>query len=126
MNAEIYQVSFEQFASMIGEHEYRSVILGRAKLASDIIVGMIGIRPVVYIGLEPPTLFADEAYVWMIVPEVGHGYSLAKYARETLETILLKYPRLFGHCFEPHSARWLQSLGAEFTSATTFEFRRER
>lgn len=124
MNAEIYQVSFEQFASMIGEHEYRSVILGRAKLATEILVGMLGVTPVMYLGLEPPTLLADEAYVWMIVPQSGHTYTLAKYAHETLETIMLKYNRLYGHCFEEHSERWLRSLGAEFLSPTEFEIRR--
>jgi hypothetical protein len=126
MNGEIYQVSFSQFDAMIGDCAGKEIILSAAKLASDIIVGMYGEVPVAYIGLVPPTLLADEAFVWMITTEEGNRRPilLARYGKKTIATILLKFPKLYGFCFNPKSAKWLKSLGAEFTSETKFEIRR--
>lgn len=127
MNAEIYEVSFEQFTSMISEHPYRKIVLSAAKLCSEILVGMYAGKPLIYLGISPPTLLADECYAWMVVTDEGavHPFILARYARGVRDTILLKYTRIYGDCFEEKSARWLRSLGAEFTSATQFEIRRK-
>lgn len=126
MNGEIYQVSFGQFDQMIGDCPGKEIILSAAKLATDIIVGMYGEVPVAYIGLVPPTLFSDEAFVWMITTDEGakHPLILARYGKKTIGTFLLKYKKLYGFCFSEKSAKWLKSLGAEFVSETKFEIRR--
>lgn len=126
MAAEIYQISFERFDAMIGDFPEKPVVLSAAKLASDILVGMYNDEPLVYIGLVPPHIFSDVAYVWMMTTPAGdaHPILLARYGAKTLETILLKYHTLHGHCFSEKSARWLKRLGAEFTSETKFEIRR--
>jgi hypothetical protein len=127
MNAEIYQVSLAQFMKMIGDHDDREVIHAAARFCSEILVGMFGGSPLCYIGLAPRTLISSEAYAWMLVTSEGekHPFLLARYARGVLETVLLKYPIIYGHCFNAKSARWLRSLGAEFTSEIEFEFRRD-
>ncbi len=126
MDVEIYQVSFAQFAGMLGDREDRQVVLSAAKLCTEIIVGMFDGKPIAYLGLAPTTLLADEAYIWMIVTKEGqrHPLLLARYGKKTLVTLHLKYPRIYGDCFSEKSARWLRSLGAEFTAETKFEFRR--
>ena len=126
MNAEIYQVSKAQFEQSIGNMENRQVILSAANLASEIIVGIYAGEALCYIGLCPRTLLSDDAYIWMLTTKFGleHPKILVRYSKGTIETILCKYSKIFGHCFESASASWLKWLGAEFISKTEFEFRR--
>ena len=123
---EIYQISFEQFARMTEGTPGREVLLSAAKLASEIIIGMYGDEVLAYIGLVPPTLLADRAYIWMLTTESGEAHPLliARYGEKFILTALCKYRVLFGHCFSEKSARWLRYMGAEFVSDTQFEFRR--
>lgn len=126
MNAEIYQVSFGQFADMIGDRDDRDIVLSAAKLASEIIVGMFNDKPVCYIGLVPRTLLAPDAYIWLIITLEGkqHPFIIGRYGPEIIKTALLKYTKLYGHCFSEPAAKWLRSLGAEFKSEIEFEIRR--
>jgi hypothetical protein len=123
---EIYQISFEQYARMIDGLPGRDVLLSAAKLANEIIIGMYDGKVLAYIGLVPPSLLADQSYIWMYTTEVGeaHPLLLARYGRDVIETVLCKYRAVYGHCFSPKSARWLKSLGAEFDSETQFTIRR--
>jgi hypothetical protein len=127
MNVEIYQISFEQYAQMTEGMEGREILLSAAKLASEIIIGKFGDEILAYIGLVPPTLVSDQAYMWMLTTSAGeaHPILLARYGAGVVDTALAKYRVLFGHCFEPKSAYWLRYMGAEFTSETQFEFRRK-
>jgi hypothetical protein len=128
MNGEIYQISLGQFILMYKfPKNDRDNIIRAAALSSEIIVGMFNGEAVCFIGLAPRTLISDTAYAWMIVTDFGksHGLLLARYAKSFVETMLLKYRRVTGHCFEPKSVRWLKSLGAEFLSEIEFEFRRD-
>lgn len=126
MNVEIYQISFEQFERMLGLDEGREITLFMAKQASEIIVGMYAGKPLAFIGVAPTTLISSDALIWMLTTEEGsrHPILLARYGAGVIETILMKYTRLFGRCFNDKSARWLKSLGADFVSETEFEFRR--
>lgn len=121
---EIYQVSFDQFVKLRGDAS--DVELSAAKLASEIITGIYNGEVLGFVGLVPPTLLSDEAYIWMITTEAGeqHPILLARYGTGLIQTALLKYRELFGHCFNARSARWLKYLGAEFTSETQFVIRR--
>ena len=127
MNAEIYQVSLDQFMAMIADRSDKETVYAAARFCSEILVGVFGGTPLVFIGLAPRTLLSDEAYAWMLVTPEGekHPLLLARYATGVLDTILVKYTRIFGHCFSPKSARWLRCLGADFLSETEFEFGRE-
>jgi hypothetical protein len=127
MNGEVFEVSFERFGQMVEVAEGREIVMFMAKLASEILVGMFDDKPLCYIGLIPRTLISSEVYVWLLVTDEGkqHPFILARYARGIVETVMLKYTLLYGHCFNEKSARWLRSLGAEFVSETEFEFRRD-
>lgn len=123
MNAELYQITREQFRELAVPTDVEDAA---AELASEIIVGMLGGRPLVFIGLCPRTILGNSAYVWMITTHFGfaHPRVLARRASEVLNTILSRYDRIDGHCFDPKSQRWLHALGAGFTEPTRFEFRR--
>lgn len=127
MNGEIFEVSFERFGQMLEADEGRENTMFMAKLASEILVGMFDDQPLCYIGLIPRTLISSEVYVWLLVTDEGkrHPFILARYARGIVETVLLKYTLMYGHCFNEKSARWLRSLDAEFVSPTEFQFRRK-
>jgi hypothetical protein len=126
MNAEIYQISADQFERLLPEVNDREVVMFAAKRSAEILVGMFNSEPLCFIGVAPTTLISDTAYVWMIETEEGRKRSrlIARYSKGMVETILLKYIKLHGHCFNPKSAAWLKWLGAEFTSETEFEIRR--
>lgn len=126
MNAEIYQISFSQFAASVGKIENESVVLSAAKLANEILVVMFDNKPICFVGLVPPTLLSDSIYVWMITTNHGekHPFIFGKYGKQIMQVILCKYRIVFGDCFTEKSANWLKRIGAEFTSETRFEFRR--
>lgn len=126
MNAELFQISYSQFEKMIKGTRNEPKDLSAAKLASEIIVLMFNSIPMCYVGLAPPTLLSDAAYIWMIVTPEGeaHPFLMGKYGLPVVQTALLKYKTIFGDCFSENSAKWLKHMGAEFTSETEFEFRR--
>lgn len=126
MNVEIYQISFTEFEKLSAGMDGRDVLLSAAKLASEIIIGKYGDEILAYIGLVPPTLLSDQAYVWMLTTSAGesHPILLARYGAGVIQTALLKYRVLYGHCFTAKSQHWLRYMGAEFTSETQFQFRR--
>ena len=126
MNAELFQVSFGQFEQMLEVARERAVVLSAAKLASEIIVMMFDGKPMCYVGLVPPTLLSDAAYIWMLVTPEGeaHPFLMGKYGTKVVRTAQEKYRIIFGDCFSESSAKWLKYMGAEFISETRFEFRR--
>jgi hypothetical protein len=126
MIVEIFEISFDAYAKRMAGVPGEEVLLSAAKLATDLIVATYGEETLVYIGLIPPTLLSDEAYIWMLTTEAGHRHPilLARYARGFIDTALTKYRALYGHCFEPKSAHWLRYLGAEFHTETQFKIRR--
>jgi hypothetical protein len=123
MNLEIFLISKDKFAELIGDMDGKSAAIAAAGLSAEIIVGMIGDKPIGFVGIAPRTLMSTEAYIWMIA-NGEHPYLFNKYGRKFVETITEKYTLLFGHCFNRRSAIWLKYLGAEFISETEFEFRR--
>lgn len=126
MNAELYQITYSQFESMLGDVESRQVNLDAARLSAEIIVGMYGDKPMCFIGFAPVTMLSDQAYVWMLLTAEGHKHPLlfARHAESFLRRALDKYARIFGHCFTTKSAVWLRYLGANFFNDVEFEFRR--
>ena len=126
MNAEIFQVSKLQFIKMLGEVPAKEAALTAAGLSTEILVGMFNDEALCFVGLAPRTLLSDTAYIWMITTDAGlaHPIILARYSKGLIDTALVKYSMLFGHCFVGHSAQWLRWLGARFLSETEFEIRR--
>ena len=66
------------------------------------------------LGFIPPTLLADDAYLWMWSgPDVAQfPYVVGRWGYRVISAALVRYPRLVGHC-NRNSAHWLRRLGAE-------------
>lgn len=69
------------------------------------------------IGVVPPTIFASEAYLWMLHTHVceEHPVRFIRWSRRVLADALALYPRLHGLCNPSNlrSRRWLEWLGAD-------------
>lgn len=77
------------------------------------------------IGICPPTLLSDEAYIWLYHTEIfkEHKFLMVRYSQRVIEEVLKEFPTLVGHChltgdeMGERSIRWLRWLGAEFGPA---------
>jgi hypothetical protein len=71
-----------------------------------------------YMGLIPPTLLSDQAYLWLRTTEAmqEHVFVFVRYSQVVIAEMLTEFPAIIGHCevSATKSIRWLRWLGAEF------------
>ena len=71
-----------------------------------------------YMGLIPPTLLSDRAYLWLRTTEAmsEHVFVFVRYSQRVISEMLQDFPIIVGHCevSAAKSIRWVQWLGAEF------------
>lgn len=81
-----------------------------------IFVGKADGLEVCAVGLIPVSVWSKEAYFWLIHTDLceAHPFLFVRWSRRVLDMVLAIYPRVFGHCVNEKSARWLCWLGAEF------------
>lgn len=130
MNGVIYIVTSADVENLISAQnqgnltlEEKGIILRFAK-CSRVYAGIYNCELLCLIGLAPETIMADDrAYMWMFTTDAGrdHRLILARHAKKFITNMKQIHTKILGHCFEPISARWLKSLGATFTSPSTFE-----
>lgn len=69
-------------------------------------------------GLIPPSLLADEAYLWLWTTKHfdKHVFMFIRHSQRAVKEMLEAYPLIVGHGMLEHrrSLRWLRWLGAEF------------
>lgn len=69
-------------------------------------------------GLIPPTMIADQAYIWFHTTEAAqeHEFLVVRHSQIQVKEMLKEFPRLVGHCElgAERSIRWLKWLGAVF------------
>lgn len=86
--------------------------------ATHLWVGRINDKVVCAWGLVPPTLLADEAYLWLYsTPAVAdHKFLFVRYSQRVIEEMLKLYPTIVGVTAigAGDSIRWLKWLGAKF------------
>ncbi len=84
-----------------------------------------------FMGLIPPTLLSDRAYLWLqTTPAMqDHVFTFVRHSQLLLAEMLKEFPLIVGHCeaSQTKSIRWLRWLGAEFGTpigrAIPFEIR---
>jgi len=120
---QIYHTSGPRLHSLI-YHEYLSMLpqdqqetMARAMGNSpDIWVGYNGPKVFALMGLIPPTLVSDRAYIWFWqTPHFAESkLACLRASRRCVADALLRYPILVGHCATAatHSHRWMRWLGA--------------
>jgi hypothetical protein len=71
-----------------------------------------------YMGLIPPTLLSDRAYLWLRITEAipEHVFVFVRYSQRVIAEMLQDFPVIAGHCeaSATKSIRWLKWLGADF------------
>ena len=71
-----------------------------------------------YMGLIPPTLLSNQAYLWLRTTEAmqSHVFVFIRYSQVVIVEMLSEFPTIVGHCeaSADKSIRWLKWLGAEF------------
>lgn len=86
--------------------------------ASEVWVGTIDGELACILGLIPPTILSDCAYLWMFHTEAvkGHEFIFVRYSQRMVEHFLKSYSTIVGHTTvtETRSIRWLKWLGAEY------------
>ena len=121
MNGEVYQISLDQLEGLTLQPE----VVYAGRISSHILAGFYQSELLCIIGFIPRTFLSDEAYIWMqTMPAAkNHKLMVARHAKRVVARALEFYPRIIGHCFNRHSARWLETLGA-VVDGNVFEIRR--
>jgi hypothetical protein len=108
----IYQIAPAQMEELGSWSEFE---LRSARLSRPLLAGFYGLELICVMGLIPQTLLADSAYLWMIdTPAMAcHRVAFVFESKEFIANMLRIYPKIFGHCCQPDTRRWLRWLGAE-------------
>lgn len=89
--------------------------------ATHLWIGKINGKIVCAWGLVPPTLLADEAYLWLYsTPAIAeHKFLFVRYSQRVIEEMLKIYPNIVGVTAigALDSIRWLKWLGAKFSGS---------
>jgi len=118
----IQAVTWDQVRDIVPRKEldkYDMKCLVRAsRAAAKIWIGSADEDVIFIVGLIPPTVIADYAYMWLHVTDKlqGHEFLMIRHSQLAVEEALKHYKYVIGHC-EPKNAKalkWLKWLGATF------------
>lgn len=86
--------------------------------ATHLWIGRVEGKLVCAWGLVPPSLLADEAYLWLFSTSAveDHKFLFVRYSQRVIEEMLKIYPKIVGVTAIDaiDSIRWLKWLGAQF------------
>lgn len=70
------------------------------------------------VGLVPPTIIADYAYLWLHVTEGfdGHEFIFVRHSQIMMQQALKEFQYIYGHCERKNkkAQRWIKWLGGKF------------
>lgn len=94
-------------------------IMQRSMVSSSLVwIGYEDNKVLCYLGLIPPTLLSDRAYLWLNVTEHMHEhvFLFVRYSQRVVAEMLESYPTICGHTEIANykAIRWLKWLGAQF------------
>ncbi len=125
MQDRLKRISFDEMGLFVNDFpsEEREILLQFGSLSNPLYVGTYEGQLVCLVGLIPPTLLSDTAYIWCHHTDLvaDHKLLFGRYAKRLVAQLMQLYPRLIGHCLNEDSWRWLRSLGAKLTSPNMFE-----
>lgn len=71
-----------------------------------------------FLGIIPPTVLSDCAYLWLYTTEhlTEHVFIFVRYSQRIVQEMLSEFPTIVGHCEinNLRAQRWLRWLGAKF------------
>lgn len=112
-----YGVVYPSCLRALSGHEHE--IMHRFMLNSpQVWIGKDGDEVLCFMGLIPPTLLSDRAYLWMRTTDASreHVFVLVRQSQRLIARMLRDFPLIVGHCEvnNPKAVRWLRWLGATF------------
>lgn len=118
---EAYSLIYAQHLAMLDENE--QVILHRFMIDSLWVwIGKQDDEVLCFMGLIPPTLLSDRAYLWLKTTHAmqEHVFVFIRHSQRVVAEMLKEFPLIVGHCevSATRSIRWLRWLGAEFGTPT--------
>lgn len=123
MNGVLKEIDLETMRDLISQQPSdsiddtsRKILLASGEASRTLYAGTIGDKLLCFVGLAPPTLLSDRAYLWLYVtPDVAnHKVMFGRHAIRLVMAMKQVYPIIVGHCDNGRSIAWLRSLGATF------------
>lgn len=131
MKGEIREIGLDVMRQRLGQlglsEADEQVMFVAARDSYPLYEGVIGEELLCLVGLIPPTVLSDVAYIWCYDTPSAKRYPITfgRHARQLIAHLHELYPRIVGHCQGPAPIAWLTSLGARFIGnvgpAQTFE-----
>lgn len=107
-------------------YDFPEHLIEFARPSDPLLLGTISGDTVCIIGMVPPTIISDTAYIWgWTTPMItSHRVIYARWSHWLIAEALKRYPTLVGHCHRDRW-RWVRSLGAELVEVDgdMFQFR---
>ncbi len=126
MRARIVPVTYERAKDLVGRMPDLTsfdvkCLLRCSQVASRLWVGTIDGKVVCLLGLVPPTLIADYAYLWMHVTDdlKGNEFIFVRHSQMAIQKALEHFTRVIGHCEVSNrkARKWIEWMGGAFGKA---------
>lgn len=120
MNGQVSTVSQGEMTRLISSkiNKEEMEIFHRFVMASSTLwAGVYNGRLICVLGLVPPTLLSDRAYLWFHATEAAKDqFLIVRHSQIVVRKMLEMYPTIVGQCevSAERSIRWLKWLGASF------------
>jgi hypothetical protein len=112
----LHSLIYTEYLSMLPVDQQETMARSMQN-SPDIWVGYNGPKIFALMGLIPPTVLSDRAYIWFWTTQYFAESKLGclRMSRSCVADALLRYPVLVGHCATgaTRSLRWMQWLGAK-------------
>jgi hypothetical protein len=122
----ISDISFDVYdvlkRSIYADHPDARRILLHFISSSDIVyIGKFNDKIACVLGLVPPTLLSDSAFLWLFVTSLinEHQFLFIRHSQLLVERLLKRYPTIIGmtDASNKSAIRWIKWLGGEYTMA---------
>lgn len=114
---EAYDLIYASCLSMLPDSD-REIMHRYMVNSSRVWIGLEDDEVLCFLGLIPPTLLSDRAYLWLQTTAAmrEHVFLFVRYSQKVIVEMLQQFPLIVGHCelSATKSVRWLRWLGAEF------------
>src|SRR3974377_2412318 len=104
MTVAIEPITCEEVKALFSQDELSNLdkrcLVRCANSATPLLAGIVDGEVVCIIGMIPPTIIADYAYLWMNVTDklAGNEFIFVRHSQMAIEEALKRYKYVVGHC----------------------------
>lgn len=118
--AEAYDLIYQEHLSMLPDND-QEIMHRHMMNSSRVWIGSEDAKILCFLGIIPPTLLSDRAYLWLYTTEHlhEHVFIFVRHSQKVIAEVLEEFPLIVGHCAvgNRRAHRWLEWLGAKFLPA---------